>query len=232
MAKYFTDDFADWSTDWTARYNTSTPNWAAALSSGNIVVPGSTVSDWSANTWNDVEDSNHAEVEILALISASNLVASQRVFVLRASGADESATHVHFTIFSSSHSIGYCDASDTRTNIATHSVTYSTNTDYWVRVRISGTGTPTYKTKVWSGAAGDEPGGVESDTSWNLNSTNTNIPDAAGWVGISFTGVNAATTVKQFGVGTNGDKAPSSAQSGVTWVPNPHIRNFAAHLAQ
>jgi len=214
VAKYFTNDFADAATDWTERFNTATPDWPAAVSGGDIVCPTGSANDWCAFTWNDIEDGNHAEVEILALIRSAAFPAFQRCFVLRASGADESATHVHFSIGASSHSIGYCAGSDTRTNIATHTATYSSATDYWVRVRISGTGTPTYKTKVWSGAAGDEPGGVEADTNWNLNSTDTNIPDSAGWVGVSVnSNVNIDLTVKQIGVGTNGDKAPSSAPS-------------------
>ena len=61
MAQFFTDDFADWSTDWTERYNT-TPDWQAALSGGDVTIPGVASGDWTAHPWNDVEDGNHAEI--------------------------------------------------------------------------------------------------------------------------------------------------------------------------
>lgn len=218
MATYFSSDFADSSTDWTERYNT-TPDWAGGVSGGDLTIPSGAANDWSAFTWNDVDgDSGRADVDVLLLFTtASSITTSQRCIIVRGSGADESATHFHFSIGSGSHSVGYCDASDTRTNLATHSVTYNASTDYWVRFRITGTGgTTTYKTKVWTGAAGDEPGGAGADSNWNLNSTTTSGTSSAGWVGISTFGATGGNVIKQIGVGTNGDTAPSSASSGYT----------------
>lgn len=218
MATYFSSDFADSSTDWTERYNT-TPDWAGGVSGGDLTIPSGSANDWSAFTWNDVDgDSGRADVDVLLLFTtASSITTSQRCIIVRGSGADESATHFHFSIGSGNHSVGYCDASDTRTNLATRSVTYNASTDYWVRFRITGTGgTTTYKTKVWTGAAGDEPGGAGADSNWDLNSTTTSGTSSAGWVGISTFGATGGNVIKQIGVGTNGDTAPSSAGGGAT----------------
>lgn len=209
MATFFTDSWASL-TGWTSQWRGDT--WTAAA---DITAPTGGANDWNAITQNSVDgDANRANVDLLFVVNMSNLSARRHVAVVRGSGADESATNYSLALSSTSIRIYYCSGSDTPTQVtsATASVTVSTSTDYWVRFRVNGSA---LKAKFWTGAAGDEPGGVASDSNWNISVTDSTVT-AAGWVGISAYGSDGVTTWKQLGVGTNGDYAPSSAGGGAT----------------
>lgn len=213
MATYFTDDFADFGSDWTNRYNDYT-QWS--VTSGDLVYPTGKASDWQAWSWTDVEDGNHANIEaLLKLTLSSNTGAATYPFIFRASGSDESPTHYGLYIYGASNRLRltYNAGSDAPTEIASStSVTLSASTTYWVRVRINGSGTVTVQARIW--LDGDsEPG------SWQINTTTTAGPaSSAGWNGVATYNNQAANvhTLLQLGIGTNGDTAPSSAGGGAT----------------
>ena len=203
MATYFTDDFADFSTDWTEQWNTA---GTFAVTSGNLDVPAGVSGDWRGLSWNDIDsDGNRATVEVLALITTpSSLSTAVYPIFVRGAGADESATNYSVRISTSTFRTYQCSGTDTPTQVGTVSGTYSTSTDYWIRLRADGS---SIKAKIWTGTAGDEPG------TWDLDSTDATHA-TAGWAGVSQYAGTSGFTVKQFGVGTNGDTAPSSAGGG------------------
>jgi len=202
VATYFTDDFADFGTDWTERYNT-TPTWS--VSSGDLTVPTGVSGDWCAVTWDDIDgDANRADVEALILVTLP--AASLYPIILRASGADESASLYTLRLATTSIRSYYCNAADTPTQIASASASLTAGVDYWVRFRVNGT---SIQVRVWADGGG-EPG------TWTLDSTDSTV-SGVGWSGLSiYTNSGAGATIKQVGFGTNGDAAPDAGGSGVT----------------
>ena len=211
MATYFTDDFADFTSggpptygDWVARIKTAV-SWTPAA---DVVVPAPATTDWNVLSWSDVEDGNHANVEVLAVVNFPT-VATKYFLVLRGSGADESATHYVLWQSATNFRIYYCSGSDAPVQVATVAKSASTATDYWYRFRVNSSGPTSVKAKQWTGAIGDEPG------TWDLDATDTSGPTAAGWNGLSgYSTGGGDTTIKQIGFGTNGDTAPSAAGGG------------------
>jgi hypothetical protein len=219
VATYFTNDFADFTTcsdadcgDWTKRYRTD-QTWTPA---DDIVQAAAPASDWAALTWDDIDaDAGRAEIELLCLIT-SPAVFSARSYpvIVLGSGADESATHYSIALFSSSFRTYICNGADTPTQIATTATfACSTSTDYWIRFRVS-PANDTIQAKIWR-ASDSEPSGwsaTDQSTYAILSSTNSTL-SSAGWVGLANYSAGAAVTYKQFGVGTNGDTAPSSGSA-------------------
>lgn len=215
MAQYFTDDFADFPGSWTERFNAPTTG-TYSVSGGDLTLPSGASSDWTMRSWDDIDgDADRDDVEVLFLgvppaafdTTYANMVA------VRAAGTDENVSAFAVGIMSTHARMGYIVASDGITGLsqATHGLTITGgSTEVWCRFSITGSGTKTYKVKVWTGAIGDEPG------TWLLNLTTANGPDAAGWVGPCT--VSSSTRnpwiIKQFGVGTGGDPAPSSSGGG------------------
>ena len=90
---------------------------------------------------------------------------------------------------------------------------------FWTRLYVSGTA---IKIKVWNGNLEDEPGGLNANTDWDIEATDSDY-SAAGHVG--FASINMVDEQEaffaEFHVGTNGDPAPvsewvSPALSGAT----------------
>lgn len=202
MATYFNDCSSV--TGWSERIKTGR-GWASSGGSIEIVAAGAT--DWNYLTLDEVEDSNHANVEILAKYTTPSSLSSARYpLVVRGAGSDESATGYSVRVSSSSIRIYSCNASDTPVQVATAAFTFNTSTTYWIRFRANST---SLKARVWADGGG-EPG------TWNIDVTDGTI-SAAGWNGLSdySTTVNGGT-VDQIGFGTNGDTAPASAGGGAT----------------
>lgn len=209
MSQYFTGDWADFTTcsgaacgDWTLRYRTNTP-----FSPANpVVTPASGASDWTALTWNDVDgDANRGNVELL--LKASFSATPRHFAIVRGSGADESATLYSLYAGGTALRVYYCSGTDTPTQVATVARTHTAGVSYWFRFRINGSGPTTVQAKSWSGLITDEPAG------WQINTTDSSGPTAAGWVGPSDYNLGGSVTITQFGVGTNGDSAPDTAPS-------------------
>jgi hypothetical protein len=207
MAQYFTDDWSSL-TGWTNQYKSASWTAAADLDNPSTVI----TTDWCALTQDSVtSDGDNDDVDLLAVVNIASLGSRRYPLIGRGSGADESATHYAVALLTSNIRIYYCSGSDAPVYItgAEGSISISVGNDYWLRLRINGTAV---KAKIWSGAAGDEPGGAGSDSNWNVSTTDSTI-SGTGWAGPAVYGVNTVgfQTWKQLGVGTNGDTAPSSA---------------------
>ena len=202
MATYFTDDFADFPTDWTEQWNTA-GSWS--VTSGDLDVPVGVSNDWRGLSWNDIDaDADRDDVEILAKFTTpSTLSNALYPIFLRGSGADESATNYSVRVSTSSFRLYYANAADTPVQVATVSGTWSVSTTYWIRFRATGTA---LKARIWADGGG-EPG------TWDIEATDSTV-SAAGWVGAAQYAGAAAWTLHQIGIGTNGDTAPSSAGGG------------------
>jgi hypothetical protein len=221
VATYFTDDFADFSTDWTTRIKTGSTDFAVSGGDLSLGIPGA--SDWTYKTWNDVDgDSGRADFDVLILYNSSSFSQRNHVIIGRGAGADESATNYSIGLAPASIRTYVCNAADTPVQISTTTISISTGNDYWIRFRVNGSAV---KAKIWIGLASDEPGGVASDSNWDCSGTDSTV-SAAGWVGVAAYGTTAMQgTVKQIGIGTNGDWGPSSAGGGYT---HPTLSNVTA----
>lgn len=199
MAQYFTEDWSSLAA-WTLRYRATT-NWTAA---NPLTIPNASASDWNAITWDVIDgDGDRDDVEILVLFTTATAWA-KTPFILRASGADESPTFYTIRLDSGDLLIRKYVGSETGATVATAASSHSVSTDYWLRFRANGT---TISAKIWADG-GSEPG------SWTVSGTDSDIA-AAGWVGIAASGSSGGgIVVKKFGVGTNGDTAPSAVAAG------------------
>lgn len=207
MAQYFTDDFADFTSggppnygDWTVRIKTAV-SWTPAA---DVVIPQASSGDWNLLSWNDVEDGNHANIEVLALVTTTGT--SRHSLAVRASGADESATLYSMHWAGSTLRVYYCAGADTPTQVVSVSKTHSTNTNYWIRYKVTGASPTSLYVKSWTGTLASEPG------TWDINgTTDSSGPQVAGWNGLGDYSLGGGVTVRQIGVGTNGDAAPGAA---------------------
>lgn len=199
MSQYFIDDFSSL-TGWTKRYNT-TPTWTGA---NPLAIPNGVNNDWTGLSLDAVDgDAGRATLDIQFKFSTPATIQTTRFLFFRGSGADESATHVHFSMLSSAHSLGYCDGSDTRVNIVSHSTSYSGSTTYRGRINANGSA---LKTKVW--LDGDpEPG------SWQIDTSDPTVT-AAGWIGFCQNGNVNTPSIHWIGIGTGGDSAPTAPIGG------------------
>lgn len=152
--------------------------------------------------WNDIDgDANRADVELLFQYYNDSATASQRVAGVRMA---TSGTRTGYAVRVRTNSIDtYRFTGLTFTAITNSAVSFSSGTWCWVRFRVNGT---TVRARIW--ADGDsEPG------TWDCDSTDSTY-STAGHVG-PLKGANTNTQKwRKFGVGTNGDTAPSSGGGG------------------
>lgn len=194
--QYFIGDFSSLA-GWTKRYNT-TPTWNGA---NPLAIPAGVTNDWTGLSLNAVDgDSGRGTVDLLVKFTTPATIQTTRFLFFRGAGADESATHVHFSMLTSAHSLGYCDGADTRVNIQSYSASYSGSTTYWARINGNGS---TLRTKVWLD-------GDPQPASWHIDTTDGTVLNP-GWIGICQNGNVATPVIHQIGIGTNGDSAPASA---------------------
>lgn len=223
MTTYFTDDFADFSTDWTLRYNTSTSG-DYTLTSGNILWSLGKSNDWCNVSWNDLDsDSNRANVELLFKFTTGSSTAYCDFAFMRGSGADEAVVQYTWRYSSANLIAYYCNGADTATSISSVSTgeTIAASTTYWARVRVNGS---TIQGKLW------KDGNSEPD--WHVNTTDSTI-SAAGWIGLSryHTQISlSAWTLLQIGVGTNGDTAPASSGAATYALPPMRPASRIKHM--
>ncbi|MCU0939876.1 MAG: hypothetical protein MUC86_12210 [Burkholderiaceae bacterium] len=205
MATYFRDFAdADGISDFTEVPITSThtdPAWS--IVSSNQVQATSASAHNEALCWDDIDgDADRDDVEILSQCYVDSNTASQRYYCLRTSTSGSSRTGYAVRFRTSSFDV-YRFIGSTFTQIATASISVSSGTWCWVRFRANGT---TIRARYW------EDGGSEGGT-WNCDTTDSTY-STAGHVGL-LKGANTNTQLwRKFGVGTNGDTAPSSGGGG------------------
>jgi hypothetical protein len=198
MATYFRD-FTDGIADWTADRWQTAATWS--VSGDELSESGNTQEGIS---WDDIDaDADRDDFEIYSEISQSAWLSStgHRQYFGRA--VDGPTAYV-CRMRNNGLQIGKV-VGGTNTTIGTGTAfTPVADTWYAVRMRVVGT---SIKARQW--LAGDtEP------STWEIDTTDSEVT-AAGWVGI-LAGAVTSTIQKwrKFGVGTNGDTAPTSAGGG------------------
>ena len=202
MATYFRD-FSAGISDWTQRPAVSVndaPTWA--VQNTVEVISTSASNHLEALAWDDIDaDGNRATVEVYGMqkIPANTNSSSNRTCVVRMS-TDASATYYSVRLRPADVAL-YRGVGATQTQVAVQSITGGTAGEWWhYRLRANGS---SFKVRVW------EDGGSEPGT-WDIETTDSTY-STAGYVGL-FKGANTNEHVwKKFGVGTNGDAAPTDA---------------------
>lgn len=216
MTQYFTD-FSEYSVSDDVRNADWSEPWSAFDIVDIIDVNGENrlyleVADTNVDrvlVWDAVEDS--ADTEILALVEFKEHPMGVTKTTFRGAHRIDSINEDGWVIGpdgqSSEYLITYINGgSGTTVGSESHSLTGDTL--YWIRVQST---TDTHRIRVWADGS-SEPG------TWDLDVTDSNIP-ASGASGIYIHEFLSATQVAQFGVGTNGDSAPSvgvQAPTGLT----------------
>lgn len=206
MTTYFRE-FSDGISDWTQRPALSgndAPTWAVQ---NTVEVSSTSASNhYEALAWDDIDaDGNRATVELYGMQKIPANSTTNRVCVVRMS-TDASARHYSVRLRPADVAL-YRGVGTTQTQVAAQSITGGTAGEWWhYRLRANG---DSFKIRVW------EDGGSEPGT-WDIETTDSTY-STAGYVGL-FKGANTNEHVwKKFGVGTNGDTAPTSGYSAVTF---------------
>lgn len=197
-------DDADGISDWSQVAVTSghtDPAWSVV--STNQVQATSASSHNEALVWDDIDaDANRDNVEILAQVYVDSTSTTQRCLAVRISTSGGSRNGYAIRFRTNSFDT-YRFNSSTFTQISTASVSLSAGW-YWVRFRVNGS---TIRARYWA------DGGSENTGSWDCDATDATY-STAGHVGL-LKGANTNTQLwRYFGVGTNGDTAPSSGGGG------------------
>jgi hypothetical protein len=222
MAQYFTD-FSEYTTgvqpsDWTKRWDTGdtiTVETDAGATGGQAlrVVTGTAA---TAASWDAIDsDANRSDVEILSRIKEVSGGGTYTKGVLaRASDPESTRTGYWANIGGGLRLSRYL--SGDFDNFAQGSFSGPGSLFYFIRARWNGS---SIKAKAWGGTLDDEP------ASWSLDMTNTDISQA-GWVGL-FNFQPGTYDYDFFGVGTNGDPAPTApVASGPNTPINPGTTNL------
>ena len=174
-----------------------------SVSSGTIVASAFEILSLDAVD----SDANRETVEILLKYKTSAWNSTHYIGVARGSDSDTSGTSAGYYVALRSTAIRtyYKNSGGSLTQISSTTLsTLSADTYYWLRLRCNST---TIQARTWADG-GSEPG------TWDCDATDTSGPGVVdGYVGLY--APNASThTWDAFGVGTNGDTAPSSAGGG------------------
>lgn len=229
MTTYFRDFAdADGISDWTEdRYATSA-SWS--ISSG--VLTGGATANLEALTWNDIDaDGNRAEVEVYGQFRTNSTTNSTRAMCIvrgntatGATGSEYYQLALRNTTLRASYKLN--GGSLSSISDLSHGFTVAANTWYGYRFRVITDGSVNrIYGRVWD-ASGSEPGTWLIDGS---SVTDSNIM-SAGVVGVQKTSVTNTHDWRYFGVGTNGDTAPTSAPSTATAAPPPRRILRMQHL--
>lgn len=201
MTQYFREfSDADGISDWTQRELVSgnnAPTWT--IQNTVEVISQSASNHYEALAWDDIDaDGNRATVEIYGMQKIPANSSSNRVCVARMS-ADASATCYSVRLRPADVAI-YRGVGATQTQLTTQSISGAAAGEWWhYRFQINGSA---LKVRVW------EDGGSEPGT-WDIETTDSTY-STAGYVGL-LKGANTNDHIwKKFGVGTNGDAAPTS----------------------
>lgn len=212
MAQYFTD-FSEYSTgvqppDWTKRMDAFTltveSSGDATVTGGQVLRLDSPSSDGhKMASWDDVEDGNHADVEIVAKIKLPGSGNNEQIAGIAGRAAGTASTTdwyraAHVVLTDTSELAKHVSGSYTQ--LGSEANTLTAGDWWWLRLRMNGT---TIRAKFWKDGT-SEPG------SWEVDTTDSSL-SAAGWVGVFAWDNDDIVDVDVFGVGTNGDAAPTSA---------------------
>ena len=201
MATYYRGfDDADGISDWT-EVSVNGTSHTFSVSSDVLSCDAGTV--FEALTWDDINsDADRDDVEIVGQFKPRSATGT-RTFVFRLSGTNGTgyAIRLRTTNFTA-----YRFSAGTMTSIAdVTSLSLSSSSWYWVRFRINGS---SVKARYW--LDGDtEPGTWDVDTTDSTYST-------AGQVGVLAGSGSQIQDWRYFGVGTNGDTAPTSGDTALT----------------
>lgn len=215
MATYFRDfSDADGISDFTEVELTSgdnAPNWSVVNT--DQLQATSSFSDNTAFVWNDIDgDADADDAEILGEIYVNATSTTQRWYGLRISKSGSSRTGYALRVRTSSFDLYKLNGS-TYTQIATAAVTITSGTWVWVRFRMNGSD---IMARYWTT--------TEDTGSWTVSQTGETTYTTVGHVGV-IKGANTNTQLwRKFGVGTNGDTAPTSA--GATAMSLAMTRRF------
>lgn len=208
MATYYRDFAdADGISDWTeipVSSGATDPAWSI-VSSNQVQATATVTNQIEALAWNDIDsDANRDNIEILGQVYVDSTSTTQRYYWVRGSTSGASRTGYSLRVRTTSIDV-YRNNGSTFTTIAGATISISSGTWCWVRFRVNGTA---LRARIW--ADGDsEPGTWDVDTTDSTYST-------AGHVGL-LKGNNTNTQLwRYFGVGTNGDTAPSSGSGAQT----------------
>lgn len=205
MSTFFTDDFSG---AWTDRFDvgsTFSTDWT--VSSGTLTA-ATGAGDIGGRTLDSVTDDD--DVEVLFSFQVGAVGAQYHVAMLRGSGSAGSPTCYSFSTFSSRARIYKYVGSETPTSLASTSCTLAANTTYWCRFRVN---TDDITATIWA------DGGSEGSPIATVTVTNDTSVTGSGWAGPFQGGAQTSgSTWYQFGWGTNGDTAPSSAGGGGTYT--------------
>lgn len=234
MTTYFRDfSDADGISDWTPdRYLTGI-TWAVT---GDVLGKGTTNSA-EAITWDDIDgDANRAEIEVYGKFRTNNTASLTRsLCIVRASGTTTTNAEYYLlalrnTTLRALYKLN--GGSATTISDPASGLTVAASTWYGYRFRVITDGaTNRIYGRVWD-ASGSEPGTWQID---GASVTDSNI-SAAGWVGVMSSPATAEHEWQDFGVGTNGDTAPTSAgggtftTTGALSAQSASMAGSAAHL--
>jgi hypothetical protein len=214
MATYFRDfSSGDGISDFTELAHVSgnnAPSWA--IQNTDEVIATSASSHLESLAWNDIDsDADRDDVEVLGLYRLPATSTTNRVFSVRVS-TDSSRT-CYAVRLRNADVYAYRVTGSTATQLGGDTtISLTTGNWYWVRFRIIGSA---YKVKVW--AEGDsEPTTGGAGDGWNVSNTDSTY-STAGSVGLLKGNNTTAHEWSMFGVGTNGDTAPSSGFAAVSF---------------
>jgi hypothetical protein len=219
-------DAADWDERWNTTYGATTVADGTGLGLSEMRIDHTGVSGWYGITWNDVNAST--DVEILAKgqtpITADGVGGNG--LALRASGATGSESLYFLTIrpYNDLVMLERRIPSGT-TQLATDALTIASNTWYWMRFRVNGTGaTVSIKAKVWANGTSEPAGWNCADTiptygCIEYDDVSADRITGAGWVGMGSYHSTGDDKWDYLSVGLNGATAPSPVDlANNTWL--------------
>lgn len=204
MAQYFTD-FAGNSvgstppTGWTER-GTATGGYEVVTGPYAGYNTTTFANQYDFLTW-DTVGSVSGDVEIVGLFRFTNDSFPGGVALHVQSGS--TSGYVGMFTFSGDVPAIWLVNSGSDSSLDSDTGTYSVDTDYWIRLQITGT---TVRARYWADG-GSEPG------TWQSSATDTTF--TSGYVGLFARNWPGTRTWKKIGVGTGGDAAPTSAGGGI-----------------
>lgn len=211
MSTYFTD-FSEYSTgvqppDWTERYDTDgtvTVEADAGATGGQVLRVDLPSGDAPRGvSWDAVEDGNHDDVEVVAKFKLPGGGNTEQLasVIARANGSTGSHTFYRAAV---AVLLGRAElaklVSGSYSLLGSESNTLNSGDWWWARLRCNGT---TIRARFWKDGT-SEPG------TWDVDVTDSGV-SGTGWVGVlQFDGLDTVD-YDVFGVGTNGDAAPTSS---------------------
>jgi hypothetical protein len=211
VATYFTS-FVEYEnslipSDWTARWDATTQFAVEPGGDDKVLRAILSANNRHLCTWDDIDtDADRDDVEILTKIktgSVSDGISHAGVLV-RGSGADTTKTGYALYIFGNDLSIAKY-VNNVYSLIQTADLTLLADTWYWMRFRVNGT---SLKARIWANGS-SEPG------TWTIDSVTDSSISGTGFVGAIAFDSAADPSYDQFGIGTNGDTAPSAPAAGI-----------------